>query len=56
MALTSFVVLAVLGATFAVGIDLPFSIQQLPPVHDLVETAVVAFIAEILFYVLTIVR
>lgn len=52
MALTSFVVLAVLGATFAVGIDLPFSIQQLPPVHDLVETAVVVFIAEILFYVL----
>lgn len=50
--LTSFVVLAVLGATFAVGIDLPFSIQQLPPVHDLVETAVVVFIAEILFYVL----
>lgn len=50
--LTSFVVLAVLGATFAVGIDLPFSIQQLHPVHDLVETAVVAFIAEILFYVL----
>lgn len=45
-------VLAVLGATFAVGIDLPFSIQQLPPVHDLVETAVVVFIAEILFYVL----
>ena len=51
--LTLFVVLAVLGATFAVGIDLPFSIQQLPPVHDLVETAVVVFIAEILFYVMT---
>ena len=51
-ALTSFVVLVVLSATFAVGIDLPFSIQQLPPVHDLVETSVVVFIAEILFYVL----
>lgn len=52
-ALTSFLILAVSGSAFAVGIGLPFAIQPLPPAHDLAETAVVVFIAEMLFYALT---
>ena len=52
-ALTSFLILAVTGSAFAVGIGLPFAIQPLPPAHDIAETAVVVFIAEMLFYALT---
>ncbi len=52
-ALASFLILSVSGSAFAVGIGLPFSIQPLPPSHDMVETAVVVFIAEMLFYALT---
>lgn len=52
-ALICFHILAILGSTLAVSCGIPFSIHPLPSFHNIAETAVVVFIAEMLFYALT---
>lgn len=52
-ALICFQILAILGSTLAVSCGIPFSIHPLPSFHNIAETAVVVFIAEMLFYALT---
>ena len=52
-ALICFQILAILGSTLAVSCGIPFSIHPLPSFHNIAETGVVVFIAEMLFYALT---